>query len=90
VCGALRFESLKRMPQRLCVVLCRGHLFEPASVRGSQFQQPLLEFSGACEGCGETAYIKLLSQVRPECCCCFWLCLCGVLLCVPAVWLPTS
>lgn len=27
-------------------------------VRGSQFQQPLMEFSGACEGCGETPYVK--------------------------------
>ncbi len=31
-------------------------------MRGSQFQQPLLEFSGACEGCGETPYVKLLTQ----------------------------
>lgn len=29
-----------------------------AQVRGSQFQQPLMEFSGACEGCGETPYVK--------------------------------
>ena len=33
------------------------------SVRGSQFQQPLLEFSGACAGCGETAYVKLITQL---------------------------
>lgn len=33
------------------------------SVKGSQFQKPLLEFSGACSGCGETAYIKLLTQL---------------------------
>jgi pyruvate-ferredoxin/flavodoxin oxidoreductase len=32
----------------------RGHLFDKATVRGSQFQPPLMEFSGACEGCGET------------------------------------
>ena len=44
--------------------MCRAHLFDPASTRGSQFQQPLLEFSGACVGCGETAYVKLLTQVR--------------------------
>lgn len=29
----------------------------------SQYQQPLLEFSGACSGCGETAYVKLLTQL---------------------------
>ena len=33
------------------------------SVKGSQFNQPLMEFSGACEGCGETPYIKLLTQL---------------------------
>uniref|UniRef100_UPI0022867A34 pyruvate:ferredoxin (flavodoxin) oxidoreductase n=1 Tax=Tetragenococcus halophilus TaxID=51669 RepID=UPI0022867A34 len=33
------------------------------SVRGSQFEQPLLEFSGACAGCGETPYVKLLTQL---------------------------
>jgi pyruvate-ferredoxin/flavodoxin oxidoreductase len=33
------------------------------SVKGSQLQQPLFEFSGACAGCGETPYVKLLSQL---------------------------
>jgi pyruvate-ferredoxin/flavodoxin oxidoreductase len=33
------------------------------TVRGSQFLQPLFEFSGACAGCGETPYLKLLSQL---------------------------
>lgn len=33
------------------------------SVKGSQFEKPLLEFSGACAGCGETSYIKLLTQL---------------------------
>ena len=32
-------------------------------VKGSQFMQPLFEFSGACEGCGETPYVKLLTQL---------------------------
>ncbi|MCG0277367.1 MAG: pyruvate:ferredoxin (flavodoxin) oxidoreductase [Thermanaeromonas sp.] len=35
----------------------------PATVRGSQFRKPLLEFSGACAGCGETPYVKLLTQL---------------------------
>ncbi len=34
-----------------------------ANVRGVQFLQPLFEFSGACAGCGETPYLKLLSQL---------------------------
>jgi pyruvate-ferredoxin/flavodoxin oxidoreductase len=33
------------------------------TVKGSQFQQPLFEFSGACAGCGETPYVKLISQL---------------------------
>ncbi len=35
----------------------------PATVKGSQFEQPLLEFSGACAGCGETPYAKLITQL---------------------------
>ncbi|MBT5185788.1 MAG: pyruvate:ferredoxin (flavodoxin) oxidoreductase, partial [Kordiimonadaceae bacterium] len=34
-----------------------------SSVRGAQFLEPLFEFSGACPGCGETPYVKLLSQL---------------------------
>lgn len=33
------------------------------TVKGSQFQQPLFEFSGACSGCGETPYVKLITQL---------------------------
>jgi pyruvate-ferredoxin/flavodoxin oxidoreductase len=42
-------------------------LVNPASsVKASQFAQPLFEFSGACAGCGETPYIKLVSQLFGE------------------------
>ena len=34
-----------------------------ANVKNSQFAQPLFEFSGACSGCGETPYVKLISQL---------------------------
>ncbi len=34
-----------------------------SSIRGTQFLQPLFEFSGACAGCGETPYVKLVSQL---------------------------
>ena len=37
--------------------------FGIGTVKGSQFQQPLLEFSGACAGCGETPYAKLITQL---------------------------
>lgn len=36
------------------------------TVKGSQFERPLLEFSGACAGCGETAYAKLITQLYGE------------------------
>jgi pyruvate-ferredoxin/flavodoxin oxidoreductase len=36
------------------------------TVKGSQFKQPLLEFSGACAGCGETPYVKLITQLYGE------------------------
>lgn len=38
----------------------------PLNVKNSQFHQPLLEFSGACAGCGETPYAKLITQVCGE------------------------
>ena len=34
------------------------------TVKGSQFKQPLLEFSGSCAGCAETAYARLITQGR--------------------------
>jgi pyruvate-ferredoxin/flavodoxin oxidoreductase len=37
--------------------------FKDITVKGSQFKQPLLEFSGACAGCGETPYAKLVTQL---------------------------
>jgi len=41
-------------------------LFRRDSIKGSQFIRPLFEFSGACAGCGETPYIKLLTQLFGE------------------------
>jgi len=38
-------------------------LFKTGSVKGSQLIEPLFEYSGACAGCGETAYVKLMSQL---------------------------
>ena len=37
--------------------------FKKTSVKGSQFSKPLFEFSGACAGCGETPYIKVITQL---------------------------
>ena len=44
----------------------RDDLTKRTSIKGSQFVQPLLEFSGACAGCGETPYAKLLTQLFGE------------------------
>ena len=41
----------------------KGDKMAPTTVKGSQFRQPLIEFSGACAGCGETPYIKLVTQL---------------------------
>jgi pyruvate-ferredoxin/flavodoxin oxidoreductase len=44
----------------------RDNLVKRESVKGSQFCQPLMEFSGACAGCGETPYVKVLTQLMGE------------------------
>jgi pyruvate-ferredoxin/flavodoxin oxidoreductase len=44
----------------------RDDLTKRNTVKGSQFCQPLLEFSGACAGCGETPYAKLITQLFGE------------------------
>ena len=41
----------------------KEHLTAGKTVKDSQFKQPLMEFSGACAGCGETPYIKLATQL---------------------------
>ena len=38
-------------------------IFKPNTIKGSQFNKPYFEFSGACAGCGETPYVKLVSQL---------------------------
>ena len=42
---------------------CLDDLMPATSVKGSQFRQPLFEFSGACPGCGETPYVKVITQL---------------------------
>ncbi|MFC1532355.1 pyruvate:ferredoxin (flavodoxin) oxidoreductase [Thermodesulfobacteriota bacterium] len=42
---------------------CMDDLMAVTSVKGSQFRKPLFEFSGACPGCGETPYIKVITQL---------------------------
>ncbi|MDD6348283.1 MAG: pyruvate:ferredoxin (flavodoxin) oxidoreductase [Lachnospiraceae bacterium] len=53
------FNYMVELPVKEDVVAKYG----VATVKGSQFRQPLLEFSGACAGCGETPYAKLITQL---------------------------
>ena len=41
----------------------KSGVFKPTTLKGSQYNMPYFEFSGACAGCGETAYIKVISQL---------------------------
>lgn len=47
-------------------IFFKEDLLPKTTVKGSQLQQPLLEFSGACAGCGETPYAKVLTQLVGE------------------------
>ncbi len=53
------FDYAKALPSKADVV----EKFKENTVKGSQFKQPLMEFSGACAGCGETPYVKLITQL---------------------------
>ena len=53
------FDYATALPQKKDVL----EKFKENTVKGSQFKQPLLEFSGACAGCGETPYAKLITQL---------------------------
>lgn len=44
-------------------VTAKDDVMDPKTLKGSQFVRPLLEFNGACPGCGETPYVKLLTQL---------------------------
>lgn len=47
-------------------VTVKDRILPRFTINGSQFNQPLLQFSGACAGCGETPYVKLLTQLFGE------------------------
>ena len=53
------FDYAVSLPEKQDVIA----KFKENTVKGSQFKQPLLEFSGACAGCGETPYAKLITQL---------------------------
>ncbi|MGP1349769.1 MAG: pyruvate:ferredoxin (flavodoxin) oxidoreductase [Stomatobaculum sp.] len=53
------FDYAVKLPEKPEVI----EKFKPLTVKGSQFKMPYLEFSGACAGCGETPYAKLITQL---------------------------
>ncbi len=71
--GARRAINLTPVPERTkeiqnvkffeTIPINRRSRVDFANVRGTQFLEPLFEFSGACSGCGETPYLKLLTQL---------------------------
>lgn len=64
---ALKMDKVDWQKQRLANTLFNFYknpeLVDKFTIKGSQLQQPKFEFSGACAGCGETAYLKLLTQL---------------------------
>ncbi len=67
---ALKFGNTNIKRQRLANTLFNFYnnprLFDKYTIKGSQLESPKFEFSGACAGCGETPYLKLLSQLFGE------------------------
>jgi pyruvate-ferredoxin/flavodoxin oxidoreductase len=59
----IRNREVKSFEYFLTIPDLDPSLYNPATVKGSQMVTPLFEFSGACAGCGETPYIKLLTQL---------------------------
>jgi len=60
---ATQIEKQRPLQQYAEKIPTRLGGFDKYSVKGSQFQKPLLEFSGACAGCGETPYLKVATQL---------------------------
>ncbi len=60
---ALRLESAATWKTFLALPEIDDSLINVGTIKGSQFKRPLFEFSGACSGCGETPYIKLVTQM---------------------------
>jgi len=51
------YEFINSIPNQ------KSGIFKPTTVKGSQYNRPYFEFSGACAGCGETPYLKVISQL---------------------------
>ncbi|MFA6753036.1 MAG: pyruvate:ferredoxin (flavodoxin) oxidoreductase [Bacilli bacterium] len=63
------FDKYDEETQKIANDLFNNHHnpeYPPDTIRGLEFKKPLFEFSGACAGCGETPYLKLLTQIVGE------------------------
>ncbi|MFQ6724344.1 MAG: pyruvate:ferredoxin (flavodoxin) oxidoreductase, partial [Clostridia bacterium] len=58
-----KLKEIELINQQYAYTLPLNKPFEPNSVKGLQFYKPYFEYSGACAGCGETPYIKTLTQL---------------------------
>lgn len=58
-----QLKEIEAINQAYASTLPQLQPFKPNNVKGVQFKKPYFEFSGACAGCGETPYIKLLTQL---------------------------
>ena len=58
-----KLKEIELKNQQYAYTLPQVQPFEPNNVKGVQFSKPYFEYSGACAGCGETPYIKLLTQL---------------------------
>ena len=63
IADALTLEEDKKASYLYASVPYRSDRMPTSTVKGSQFLQPLFEFNGACPGCGETPYLKVISQM---------------------------
>ena len=67
---ALEFGTYDPEKQKHADYVFKNHtnpsIMDKFNVKGSQFEKPRFEFSGACAGCGETSYIKLLTQLYQD------------------------
>ncbi len=61
--GPIRDEEIKNWDFFLSIPEVDRKKLNVGTIKGSQFLQPLFEFSGACSGCGETPYVKLVTQL---------------------------
>ena len=64
--GSIMKEEIPLLEYIQKNVSIKDNLVDRNTINGSQFHEPMLQFSGACAGCGETPYVKLVTQLMGE------------------------